>query len=191
MTSRHSFGHYLARYPWIGVVCYVGLVVILLFTTWTAVADVLERRAALAAASDMLDRLEGRKRPSSDAASPLGPVPSGSPFLEGQTVTVAGAAILQRVASAVRQFGGNVLSSQVELEGTQSKGGMISVTMSCELDQPQLQQLLYDLEAGMPFLFVDQLVVQSPQGIGAGVTGSEGGRLRVLLGVSGQWQEAK
>ena len=33
---------------------------------------------------------------------------------------------------------------------------------SCEIEQPQLQQLLYDLEAGMPFLFVDQLVVQTP-----------------------------
>ena len=59
--------------------------------------------------------------------------------------------------------------------------------------QPQLQQLLYDLEAGMPFLFVEQLVAQAPQGVagGGGVTGTEGGRLRVLLGVSGQWQEAK
>jgi len=192
MIGRHSFNHYLARYPAIGVLCYVGLVLILASATWAAVADIFERRAAVAAATDMLDRLEGRKRSTGDAASPLGPVPSGSPFLEGPTVTVAGAAILQRVATAVRQFGGNVLSSQVELEGTQSKGGMISVTMSCELDQPQLQQLLYDLEAGMPFLFVDQLVVQSPQGVGSGgVTGTDGGRLRVLLGVSGQWQEAK
>jgi general secretion pathway protein M len=39
----------------------------------------------------------------------------------------------------------------------------------------------------MPFLFVDQLVVQAPQAS----TGEEsGGRMRVLLGVSGQWQGA-
>jgi general secretion pathway protein M len=41
--------------------------------------------------------------------------------------------------------------------------------------------LLYDLEAGMPFLFVDQLVAQSP------TTAGEGGRTRVLLTVSGLW----
>jgi general secretion pathway protein M len=191
MTSAHPIGRYLARHPSIGVVGYVGLVLTLLYATWVALADITQRRADLAAAGEMLDQLEGRKRPAGGVASPSGPVPSGSPFLEGRTVTVAGAAILQRVASAVRQFGGNVLSSQVELEGTQSKGGMISVTMSCELDQPQLQALLYDLEAGMPFLFVEQLVVQAPQGVGGGVTGTEGGRLRVLLGVSGQWQEGK
>jgi general secretion pathway protein M len=65
----------------------------------------------------------------------------------------------------------------------------VSLTASCELDQPALQQLLYDLEVGMPFLFVDQLVIQAPE---AG-TGQEGaaGRMRVLLGVSGQWQGAK
>lgn len=191
MTSRRPFARYLARYPLIAVLCYVGLVLTLMFATWAALADIYQRHAAIAAAADMLDQLEGRKRAAGGATSPLGPVPSGSPFLEGQTVTVAGAAILQRVASAVRQFGGNVLSSQVELEGTQSKDGMVSVTMSCELDQPQLQQLLYDLEAGMPFMFVEQLVVQAPQGVAGGVTGTEGGRLRVLLGVSGQWQEAK
>jgi general secretion pathway protein M len=58
---------------------------------------------------------------------------------------------------------------------------------SCEIEQPQLQQLLYDLEAGMPFLFVDQLVVQTS----LTTSGSGSGKLRVLLAVSGQWRGAK
>src|SRR6202035_6076904 len=106
--------------------------------------------------------------------------------LEGATVTIGGANLLQRVAGSVARFGGNILYTQVDLQGTQSKDGFVSVTVSCEVEQPALQQLLYDLEAGMPFLFVDQLVIQAPQ---AG-TGEEGGRMRVLLGVSGQWQGA-
>jgi general secretion pathway protein M len=61
------------------------------------------------------------------------------------------------------------------------------VIASCELDQPSLQKLLYDLEAGMPFLFIDQLVVQAPV---ASSTNQEG-RMRILLAVSGQWQGAK
>jgi general secretion pathway protein M len=56
---------------------------------------------------------------------------------------------------------------------------------SCEIEQAQLQQLLYDLEAGMPFLFVDQLVIQTP------VAESGSGKLRILLAVSGQWRGAK
>jgi general secretion pathway protein M len=52
------------------------------------------------------------------------------------------------------------------------------------VDQPGLQQLVYDLEAGLPLLFVDQLVVQAPPA----VVNTGEGRLRVLLTVSGQWQ---
>ena len=47
--------------------------------------------------------------------------------------------------------------------------------------------MLYDLEAGMPFLFIDQLVVQGPQkSVVAG-----GGRMRILIAVSGQWKGTK
>jgi general secretion pathway protein M len=47
--------------------------------------------------------------------------------------------------------------------------------------------MLYEIEAGMPFLFIDQLVVQTPN-----VSSDSGtGRLRILLAVSGQWRGAK
>jgi general secretion pathway protein M len=94
---------------------------------------------------------------------------------------------LQHVAAAVARFGGNVLSSQVDLQGPQSKSGFLTVIVSCDIDQPSLQQLLYDVESGMPFLFVDQLVVQTPTSLAE----SRDGRLRILLAVSGQWQGAK
>jgi general secretion pathway protein M len=187
MMSLSPFTLRLARHPAVAVACYVGVVLALAFTTWAAVADIQERQAAITAAKDLLAQIEGRKNFAGDPEAAAGPIPTGSPFLEGQTVTVAGAAILQRAASAVRRYGGNVLSSQVEIDRSETKGGLVGVTMSCELDQPELQRLLYDLEAGMPFLFVNQLVVQT----GQGSSGAEGGRLRVLLAVSGQWQGAK
>jgi len=73
------------------------------------------------------------------------------------------------------------------LQDTQSRDGFVSLIASCEVDQPGLQQLLYDLEAGMPFLFVDQLEVQAPPN----GTSQDGGRMRLLIAVSGQWQGAK
>jgi general secretion pathway protein M len=39
----------------------------------------------------------------------------------------------------------------------------------------------------MPFLFVDQLVVQAPEGSAS----ARGGKLRILLSISGQWRGAK
>jgi general secretion pathway protein M len=186
MNTRHPIDPYLQRFPIPAALAYVAVVVLFLLTIFVALAGILDHRRAVAAASDMLARLEGRTPVSyADGGTEAGPAPTGSPFLEGQTVTVAGAALLQRVASAVNQVGGSVLSSQVELEGTQSKDGFVSLIASCEMDQASLQKLLYDLEAGMPFLFVDQLVAQAP------VSASEGGRTRVLLAVSGLWPGEK
>ena len=75
-----------------------------------------------------------------DDGSPLGTPPTGSPFLEGQTVNVAGAALLQRVATAVNQIGGSVLSSQVDLQKADAKDGWIGLVVSCEIEQAALQQ---------------------------------------------------
>jgi general secretion pathway protein M len=188
MTRSDPIERHLARIPLVAASAYVALVIAFGFVIWGAVADILEHRAAVAAALDILERLQGRSSTSSSAVGSGEIIPMGSPLLEGPTVTVAGAALLQRMAGAVTKVGGNVLSSQVELQGTQSKAGLIGVIASCEVDQPALQQLLYDLEAGMPFLFVEQLVIQAPM---ATSSGAQEGRMRVLLAVYGQWQGGK
>jgi general secretion pathway protein M len=165
---------------------YLGVMILLLFVIGGSLSDVLSLRADVTSSAAMLEQLEGRSAAIRGQVGGIAP-PSGSPFLEGATVTVAGAALLQRVSAAVTKLGGNVLSSQVDLQGTQSKNGFLSIIASCEIDQPGLQQLLYNLEAGMPFLFVDQLVVQSPASFAA----SGEGKLRILLAVSGQWRGGK
>jgi general secretion pathway protein M len=165
---------------------YGGLLIVLLFLVVTSIADVIGQRNDLAAATAMLDQLEGRRSSAGrSAGDPT--MPSGSAYLEGATVTVAGATLLQRVAGSVVKFGGNVLSTQLDVQGTPTKTGLLSMIASCEIEQSQLQQVLYDIEAGMPFLFIDQLVVQTP----LTDSSSESGRLRVLLAVSGQWRGAK
>lgn len=177
----------LIRYPAAAAGCYFALVIVLLFTAWYAAADVLDRQQQVAQANEMLAQLERGRQTAAAALKASSDAPQGSPFLEGPTVTVAGAALLQRVAGAVTRVGGNVLSSQVDVQDARTKAGLVSLVASCELTQPDLQKLLYDLEAGMPYLFVDQLTVQAPDT----VTRAEGGRLRVMLGVSGQWQGTK
>jgi Type II secretion system (T2SS), protein M subtype b len=43
----------------------------------------------------------------------------------------------------------------------------------------------------MPFLFIDQLVIQMPQSGGGAVVETEAARMRVQIDVSGQWQVTK
>jgi len=175
----------LSTSPIVAAVAYAGLVFVLVFLIVTSIVDILGQRAAVASSAAMLEQLEGRRAAASGGRPADVLMPSGSAFLEGATVTIAGAALLQRVAGAVTKLGGNVLSSQLDLQGTQSKAGFVSMVASCEIDQPALQPLIYDLEAGMPFLFIDQLAVQAP------TTSSGEGKLRILLAVSGQWQGVK
>jgi general secretion pathway protein M len=174
-----------ATSPILAAAAYGGLVFVLLYLVVSSIGDILLQRAAVASTATMLEQLEGRKpaKPGGRSADAL--TPSGSAFLEGATVTIAGADLLQRVAGAVTKLGGNVLSSQLDLQNSQSKAGFVSMVASCEIDQPALQPLLYDLEAGMPFLFVDQFAVQAP------ANSSGEGKLRILLTVSGQWRGAK
>ena len=163
---------------------YATLIAVLIYVAAAAIIELSDRRAALASATETLGRLQAYREPGSSTAADAA---SGSAFLEGPTVTVAGAALLQRIAGAVSRVAGNIMSSHVDLHGTQSAAGFIAVTVNCELEQPALQQLLHDIEAGMPYLFVEQLEVQVP----STAVSSPQGRLRVTLTVSGQWQGAR
>jgi general secretion pathway protein M len=137
-------------------------------------------RAALALFDRQLQRFAGRQDPASAAVT-------GPPFLTGKTVTIAGAALQERVETAVKKAGGNVLSSQVDLQGPHAGEGFVGLTESLEIDQTALQPFLYDLEAGMPYLFVENLAIQAPQAFAEG----EGTTMRVLIAVSGQWRESQ
>ncbi|MGQ0444786.1 MAG: type II secretion system protein GspM [Beijerinckiaceae bacterium] len=189
MLRAHPVQKLFTRAHALPLLGYAALVMGLAVTTWLALASLAGDYADYTAAADLLDRLEGRK-PSIGGAG-LALSMSGSPFLEGQTVEIAGAALQQRVVAAVKDAGGNVLSSQVDLQGSQAKQGYVSLSTNCEVGQSALQQLLYDLESGMPFLFIDQLVIQVPQTGGGASVESGGAPMRVQIDVSGQWQATK
>jgi general secretion pathway protein M len=181
MNTSLSLGKYLSHYPAIAVIVYIAAVMASALVACSSLFDIYDRYHALAAAGDMLARMEQHK--SELGAAPADASPGESPFLEGRTLTIAGAALQQRLTSAVAKLGGNVQSLQVDLHGAQSVNGVVSLIASFEIDQPALQGLLYELESGKPFLFIDQLVVQAPN-TGAA---AQAARLRVLLTLSGRW----
>ena len=54
-----------------------------------------------------------------------------------------------------------------------------------QLAHEALQRVLYDIEAGLPLLFIDQLIVQTSS------VPQESGRLRVQIAVAGPWSRGK
>lgn len=189
MNMSNLFTALLTRFPAGASFLYLGVVMAFGIMAWTTVAEILQRRDAVAATGAVLSQLEGRSPtvPRGRGEEPDAST-AGSPLLDGATLTVGGANLLQRVAGSITRLGGNILYTQVDVDGPQAKDGFVSVTVNCELEPPALQQLLYDLEAGMPFLFVDQMVAQAPATAAAA---APQGKLRLVIAVSGQWQGAK
>ncbi len=180
-VTRH-----LTRSPLIAAVLYVGVLASLLVVIGLAVSDIVDHRQALAQTSELLDQIRGRKV---RVAGAVGSEHPGTPFLEGPTVTVAGAALLQRGGGCGQQRGWHHSVLTGRCAGNAGQGRFCRALVSCEMEQPALQKVLYDLEAGMPFLFIDQLDVQVPQTTAVNEGGT--GRVRVVIGVSGQWQQSR
>lgn len=180
MISRQAISDYFARHPYLSGLVYVALVVVCCLTSLSMLGGLIERYHARNASLEILSRLEGRDHGGTKVSRP-----PGSPFLEGQTVTVAGAALLQRITGIITGAGGTVVSSEMVQQGGPSKDGYVTAIAKCELEQEALQRALYDIEGGLPFLFVDHLVVQTS------AAPQESGRLRVQVGVAGLWPGGK
>ncbi|MCB1541460.1 MAG: type II secretion system protein M [Rhodoblastus sp.] len=110
--------------------------------------------------------------------------PAGSAYVEGQTATVAGAALQQRIGAIVAEAGGTVLSSELDLREAGADSGRIGLVIACDIDQIGLQRALYEIEAGMPVLTVGRLSAQTAPGDEK----SPAPRLRAQLTLSGQWR---
>ncbi len=174
------------RYTAIPALCYGVFVLLLLASAAFAITDIVQRHRKVLESTEILARFEHPKASTSLENGQIGgEVPAGSPFLEGQTETIASAALLQRVTSAIARIGGNVVSSEARPQDRQSTDGLVRMTATFEIEQKSLQPLLYDIEAGMPFLFVNKFVAQAP------VSAGDGGRMRVVLEVSGLWPGTK
>ena len=178
MTMRSIFNcFFVGRAHVAGMIYGAAVVSLVVVATWSLV-DLFGQYSTYNERADVLARLQQRARSLANSADAKA-WPPGSPFLEGQTETVASAALLQRITNAVTEAGGNLVSSEVDRSGARDKESYQRVTATCDIDEVGLQRLLYDLEANMPFLVVESLMVQS--------RASQSGRLQAQVRVAGRW----
>jgi general secretion pathway protein M len=179
---RQTFNRFFAGRAHVAGMIYgaavMGLIVV---ATWSLV-DLFSQYSTYNERADVLARLQERTRALANSADAQA-WPPGSPFLEGQTETMASAALVQRISSAISEAGGSILSSEVDRSGARDKEGYQRVTATCDIDEVGLQRLLYDLEANMPFLVIESLMVQTR----ASQSGSQRGRLQAQVRVAGRW----
>lgn len=168
--------------PSVAALVYAGLLLVLIAATTLPIKSVLDQWDEVAALTGTLRLLDAHSMvPAHQDGEEV--IRKGSAFLEGPTVTVAGAVLLQRLGDVVTRHSGSMSSSQLDVQGPRANDGHISVTANFEVAEVALQSVLYELEAGMPYLFVDELVVEGNSSLA-----TSGGKLRVTITVSGQWQ---
>lgn len=175
----------IGRQASLAILSYALAVLVLAGLTFAGLTSLMDRYAAYSAVAERLARLEGHARGGATDAE-ADDLPQGSAFLEGASLPIAGASLQHLATAAVEANSGTVLSSQIELQPEEADSDRVSLTLSFEIEQAALQKMLYDLEAGMPFLFVDRLAIQSVD-----TTGAEVSRMRITMTVAGQWQHPK
>src|SRR5882757_2940933 len=118
---------------------YAATVLLLCSTVaWLAV-DSVERYASYQDALETLAKIESRSTVGTETNSASWP--PGSPFLEGQTVTVASATLLQQVTGLITRVGGSVVSTEIEPQPTQQpKDNYLRVIATSDLEQGTLQR---------------------------------------------------
>ena len=146
----------------------------------------LDTGRELDARSRTLSQLEARVKARNEARPRSGSVAPAAAFISASTQGLAGAqlqAYLQQTADAQHA---TVVSSGVEPAKHEDGRGSIRLQATLDLNAKALQALLYQLESGTPYVFVDALAVQLP-GVG-GQRASEDPLLRVTLGLRAVWR---
>lgn len=160
-----------------------GTVVVFLFLV--AVASLASTASQYMQRNDtviMLNKLEARARNRS-ASLGVGTTSDGDAmYIGGSSETIASAELLQRVTSAITKANGTILSSEAVKQSARLKNDRLKASANFEIYQVDLQRLLFDLEAGLPFLIIDQLNIDAQKSSGPNI------RLRVVMEISGSWR---
>ncbi len=149
----------------------------------------LRADAAQELASDraMLSQLEARARSGPDARnrSSAGGVAGPAAFLSAPTQGLASAQLQSYLSQLAANQNASVVSSAVEPPGGDDPAESIRIQATLEIDLTALQSLLYELESGMPYIFVDSLDIQTTA---AAQESAQNPRSRVIMSLRGFWR---
>lgn len=150
----------------------VGLLIVALLAGWTFVVSpllatyattaeqieqsttLLERYRLLATQQPELQRLVEEAEAQASASAG---------YLEGETEALAGAALQDQVRTLVDSAGGELRSTQILplealVEGAPAR--RVGLRLQLGIDLEGLQELLYELEASEPYLFLEDITIR-------------------------------
>jgi general secretion pathway protein M len=168
----------------------VGLLAALLFACITAMSWSWLIRSGAARELDerraFMSRLEARAKARSDARARSGATAPAAAFLDAPTQGLAVAALQGYLAKTANAHHGLLVASGMEPAGPGAPPDMIRMQATLEMSAEALQAFLYQIESGMPYVFVDALTVQLTGA--ASQHAAEDPSLRVTFGLHAIWR---
>jgi general secretion pathway protein M len=148
-------------------------------------ADVVEE---LSDRQDVLSRLQARAGARTEprgrttvAAAPV------AAFLDALTPGLAGAELQAYIARLADQHAA-LVSFGTQPSASGDAADVVRIEASLDISLRALQVLLYQLESGTPYVFVESMTIRATTSGGAG--GAENSPLRVTLGLRALWRRS-
>jgi general secretion pathway protein M len=163
------------------LVACVASVVLTLAVRADAVQELSDRQ-------DVLSRLEARARAGSQTggATRVAAAPAQA-FLAASTPGLAGAELQAYIARLADRHAA-LVSFGTEVSTGEDAADVVRIEASLDISLSALQVLLYQLESGTPYVFVESMTVRPATSAGAG--GTENAPLRVTLGLRALWRRS-
>jgi general secretion pathway protein M len=137
---------------------------------------------------DMLERLEAAHQRSGNKPGARGQITAAptEAFLSAQTSGLASAQLEAYLSQLVLDHRATLISSSVQQANRSDASDVVHVQASLEMPYEGLQALLYKLETGTPYVFVDSMSVE-PASAATQRAGVRAAAMKVTLSLRAVW----
>jgi general secretion pathway protein M len=168
-----------------------GVAALLVVLVLLAVACLQMRSEAaqeLGEREEMLGHLEERAKSVSDARARKGSIAPVSAYIDAPTQGLAGSALQAYLLQRADADHALLVSAGIQPAKREDPPDSIRLQANLDMNLQTLQTLLYQLESGTPYVFVESLVVQL---VGAKSDHAEDPQLHISLGLRALWRQKK
>jgi general secretion pathway protein M len=144
---------------------------------------------ALDDANDLVRRLTAAQRRVGDkpgGRAPMAEAP-GEAFLSAQTPGLATAQLEAYLSDLAETFHASLTSSSAQQADSSDTPDIVRIQAHIDVDYGSLQPLLYKLEAGAPYVFVDSLTLRPADA--ASQRGVQGAPMKATLSLKAIWRQ--
>jgi hypothetical protein len=173
----------LDREQAISVAALAALLMLCIYLVGLSLQARSDAAAEASARHEMLSRLQARLKVISN--QPTATAPSAA-FLDASTRGLAGAQLQSYLAQLAGDRNATLVSSGGEAAKREDAPDMIRLQATLDMNAKALRGVLYQLESGTPYVFVDALTIQ-PAGAAAG-RAVEDPLLRTTLSLRAFWR---